>query len=99
MASKFLSIPESSSESTFFVVLSSPFGRTPISFDTTSVPAMDLAMDSARAFSSSVATLPERVTTLPILTHAYVIQAGLVQRVPNVSSDIGSLRPVGASQR
>src|SRR6202051_1485785 len=63
IASRFLSMPESRSESTFFAVPSPPFGRTPISFDTTSLPAMDLAIDSARALSSSVLTLPLRVTT------------------------------------
>src|SRR5579862_658235 len=61
---KVLSMPESRSESIFLAVDASSAGRTPISFDTTSEPAMDLAIVSARALSSSDETLPVRVTTL-----------------------------------
>jgi len=53
----------SRSDCTFLAVPSSPDGLTAISFATTSVPATERAIASARVLSSSVGTFPVKVTT------------------------------------
>src|ERR1022692_5176253 len=62
-ASRFFSIPLSRSELTVLASLSAAGGITPIWFDTTCPPAMDLAIDSACDLSPSDGTCPPRVTT------------------------------------
>src|ERR1035437_6410842 len=62
-ASRFFSTPFSKSELTVLASLSAAGGITPIWFDTTCPPAMDLAMDSACDLSPSDGTCPPRVTT------------------------------------
>jgi len=98
IASRFLSMPESRSESTFFAVPSSPFGRTPISFDTTSLPRNGLGN---RFRSRLIVVCPDFAAEgnkpfISILTNTYIVQTSLVQSVADVIGNVGGFAPVQA---